>query len=131
MELPKGHSTIIPYLMLDGAHSFIKFMKSVFGGEIREDVLKYREDNKTIMHAEIIVGDSTIMFCETTEQWRPQPANLFIYVNSADETYSNAIKSGASSIMELRNQDYGRTCGVKDPFGNVWWITSLRSIDGK
>jgi len=27
--------------------------------------------------------------------------------------------------MQLSDQSYGRTCGVKDPCGNSWWITSV------
>ena len=27
-------------------------------------------------------------------------------------------------VMEIENKDYGRTGGVKDPFGNTWWIVA-------
>jgi len=35
------------------------------------------------------------------------------------------IAEGAVSLMEVENKDYGRSSGVTDPFGNVWWITSV------
>ena len=41
------------------------------------------------------------------------------------KTYHKALEMGASYIMEPADMEYGRSCGVKDPFGNVWWITSL------
>jgi uncharacterized glyoxalase superfamily protein PhnB len=85
-----------------------------------------REDGKTIMHSEIQIGGSTIMFADTTEQIKEQVAGLFIYVENADETYKKAIDAGATTVMELSNQDYGRTCGVNDPFGNTWWITTVK-----
>jgi uncharacterized glyoxalase superfamily protein PhnB len=50
---------------------------------------------------------------------------MFIYVEDADKTFQLALRNGAESIMELTNQEYGRSGGIKDPFGNIWWITSL------
>ena len=125
MNLPKGHQTIMPYLMLDGALKFIDFTKAIFDAEVNIEIHTLREDQKTVLHSEIQIGGSTIMFTDATKQWQTQTANLFIYVESADQTYIKALDFGAESVMGLSDQDYGRTCGVKDPFGNVWWITSL------
>lgn len=77
------------------------------------------------MHAEITLNGSTIMFTEETSDWPKQTANLFVYVQNADKTYLKALDNGAVSLMGMSDQDYGRTCGVTDPFGNVWWITSV------
>ncbi len=123
MNIPKGHQVVMPYLMVKGASKFTDFVKSVFNAEVT--MKKLREDGETIMHSEIQIGGSPIMFCDATQQWEPRTANLFIYVDNADETYEKAIGLGATTVMELSNQDYGRTCGVTDPFGNVWWITSI------
>jgi len=59
------------------------------------------------------------------EDWLPQPAGLFIYVENADEGFRKAKEAGAQVIMEPVDREYGRSCGVKDPFGNTWWITSV------
>lgn len=125
MNLPKGHQVIMPYLMVNGALKFIDFVKAVFNAELTTSMHKLREDTKTVLHSEVTIGGSTIMFTDATEQWKEQTANLFVYVDNADETYAKAITAGAVTVMELSNQDYGRTCGVTDPFGNVWWITSM------
>jgi uncharacterized glyoxalase superfamily protein PhnB len=66
------------------------------------------------------------MFCNEREQWKAQPGQLFIYVEDADSTYRTALQHGATNVMELSDQPYGRTCGVKDPCGNTWWITSVK-----
>jgi len=113
----------MPYLILKEAEKFSDFAKNVFGAKVIMNRL--REDEKTIMHSEISIGDSTLMFAGATEQWKPQTANLFIYVTNADEAYKKAIRAGATTVMELTDQDYGRTCGVIDPFGNTWWITAI------
>jgi PhnB protein len=124
MKIPNGHQTIMPYLILAGAEKFIEFTRKVFNAN--ETFKRTREDGKTIMHSEIQIGNSTIMFADTTEQIKEQVAGLFIYVENADETYKKAIDAGATTVMELSNQDYGRTCGVNDPFGNTWWITTVK-----
>ncbi|MDQ6905015.1 MAG: hypothetical protein M3139_18640 [Bacteroidota bacterium] len=43
-------------------------------------------------------------------------------MDDADETYKKAIEAGGISITEVADQSYGRSGGVKDPFGNSWWI---------
>ena len=44
------------------------------------------------------------------------------------ESFKKAIAEGATVLMELSDQNYGRTCGVTDPFGNIWWITSVDKL---
>jgi PhnB protein len=127
MKLPKGHQSIMPYLMLKGAMKFIDFTRNVFDAELTTDMHKLREDKTTVMHSEVVIGGSTIMFTDSTDQWPEQTANLFIYVDNADKRFKKAVDSGATVVMELSDQSYGRTCGVKDPFGNVWWITSVKN----
>ena len=123
MKIPQGHQSVMPYLILPEAENFSEFTKQVFGAKV--SLTKLREDEKTIMHSELMIGNSTIMFAGTTEQFTPQTAHLFVYVDNADETYQKALNNGATSVMGLSDQDYGRTCGVLDPFGNTWWITSV------
>ncbi len=123
MNLPINHQTIMPYLILDGASEFIDFTQKVFDSE-KSNTNVLRNDG-TIMHAEIILHGSTIMVADQTKDWTKHNSNLFVYVPNADETYQKALDHGATNLMGLSNQDYGRTCGVTDPFGNVWWITSV------
>ncbi|MEZ4883161.1 MAG: VOC family protein [Chitinophagales bacterium] len=122
MNIPENHQAVMPYLMVNKAEDFIKFAQEVFGASL--NFKRMRPDEITIMHAELQINGSTIMFCEATTDWLPQTANLFVYVPDADATYQKAIDLDATTVMELSDQDYGRTCGVKDSFGNIWWITS-------
>ena len=122
-KFPENHQAIMPYLMLENASAFKDFTTSVLGGEIT--ITRKREDSDLIMHSEVVINGCTIMFCDSTEQYKPWPANLFIYVENADDSYKKALENGATSEMEPADQSYGRSCGVKDPCGNVWWLTSL------
>ncbi|QMU27411.1 VOC family protein [Adhaeribacter radiodurans] len=122
MNIPNGHQSVMPYLMLNGAASFINFVQQVFDAKL---TMERKRNDHQIRHAEVQINTSTIMFCDATEEWKAQNANLFVYVPNADETYEKAINAGAETIMPLSDQDYGRTCGITDPTGNVWWITSI------
>jgi uncharacterized glyoxalase superfamily protein PhnB len=124
MEIPKVHQAVMPYLMLQNAARFIDFTKAVFNADVA--MQKNRDNENLIMHSEINISGSTIMFCDAPDQWRTATANLFVYVDDADKAYQRAIENGATTVMELSDQDYGRTCGVTDPCGNTWWITSIK-----
>ncbi len=127
MEIPSTHQKIMPYLILKNASKFIDFTKAVFNSQVTHK--SFRDDKKTILgHCELQIEGSTIMFSDATENFQPQTANLFVYVDDADKCFNMALDNGATIAMELSDQDYGRTCGVTDPFGNVWWITSLPQL---
>ncbi len=121
-KIPENYQTVMPYLIVKDAGKFIAFTQEVFGATETDNVMR---DEHTIMHAEIMIGGSTIMLADSTEKFSPRTAGLFIYVDDADETFKKAINAGSAVITELSNQSYGRSGGVQDPFGNVWWITSL------
>lgn len=122
LKIPKGYQRVMPYLIVKNAANFFTFVKKVFNAE--EKMREMRDEN-LIMHAEINIGGSTIMFADSTEEFKPRTAGFFIYVENSDETYNKAISEGAVSIREPSDQPYGRSGGVTDPFGNVWWITSV------
>ncbi|MBL0912211.1 MAG: VOC family protein [Bacteroidia bacterium] len=124
MNIPEGHQAIMPYLMLRNAPDFIRFCKDVFGAEL--NYIAHRDESRAIiMHAELDISGGTVMFCDATEDWPPQTANMFVYVSDADKTFRLAVNSGAAVIQEPADKEYGRSCGVTDPFGNTWWITSV------
>ena len=124
MNIPEGHQAVMPYLIVEGAVDFLAFTQKVFNAEL---IFKQMRDEKTMMHAEIKVGNSTIMFTDATDQFPAHTAGLFVYVDNADDAFQKAVLEGATIIMDLSDQDYGRTCGIKDPVGNVWWITSVKN----
>jgi PhnB protein len=126
MNIPKNHQVIMPYLIVNDALKFIDFTKNVFNATTLQAPI-LREDG-TVQHAEITIHTSTIMVTDETKDWEVQTANLFVYVPNADESFKKAIEEGAKVLMELSDKDYGRTCGVTDPFGNIWWIKSVNEF---
>ncbi|MEO6221359.1 MAG: VOC family protein [Ginsengibacter sp.] len=123
--VPEGYQTVMPYLIVKDAQKFIEFTEKVFNA-VENKSKRHMRDENIIMHSEIIIGSSTIMFADSTETYQPQTAGLFVYVDNADETFKKAIYNSATIINEVSDQPYGRSGGIKDPFGNVCWITSVK-----
>ncbi len=122
LSIPAGHQPLMPYLILRDAARFKIFVESAFGA--RESAL-YLNDDGTIMHAEVQLQGCTVMFGESSNTWPPQTAGLYLYVPNVDETFQKALAHGAQSVMPVAEKDYGRSGGVQDPCGNVWWLTQL------
>ena len=122
-DIPPQYQTVMPYLILEGADRFIIFMKEVFGATETDREMR-DEHASQIMHAEVMVGGSTIMLADATAQYPRRTAGLFIYTADADAAYTRAIGAGAIGIMPPSDMPYGRSCGITDPFGNTWWPTT-------
>ena len=123
MKIPEQYNRLMPYLIVKNAAAFQKFMQEVL--DAKEQMIVPNADG-TIMHGELKVGDCVIMFAEAGEQFPPMNAGMFIYVDDADTAYQKALTAGATTVegQEPSDKEYGRACGIKDPFGNTWWITS-------
>jgi uncharacterized glyoxalase superfamily protein PhnB len=118
--IPSGYHTVTPYLRVTGAAEFIQFLARAF--DAKENHRSLGPDG-AIVHADVTIGDSHVMLTEGMETFPTLPASIFLYVPDVDLTYQSAIEAGATSIMEPSDQFYGdRTGGVRDPFGNEWWI---------
>lgn len=124
MKIPVQYNQLMPYLIIKGTEDFKKFMEKVF--DAKEQMIVPGEDG-TVMHGELRVGNAVIMYAESGGQFAVMNAGMYIHVDNADATYKKALAAGAVTVegQEPSDKDYGRTCGVNDPFGNTWWITSL------
>jgi PhnB protein len=120
---PMGLRDVIPYLITEKAGKLIEFIAIVFDA----DVLDCAEtEDKKISNAILRVGDSIIEVADANEQWLPQPAALHVYVQDVDGVYERALQAGAASIFPPSDRDYGeRMGGIKDPFGNQWFVATL------
>lgn len=122
--IPEGYQRVMPYLIIRNADDFLSFTQRVFGAV---EKMISRNDDGTLRHGELYIGNSTIMYANASEQWTPMTAGLYVHVADADASYQLALNLGATSVMEPADQPYGRSCGVLDPFGNTWWITTTQS----
>jgi PhnB protein len=124
---PTAYPSVIPYLVLSDADRELDFVKAVFGAK---EMRVSRDPQGKIGHAEIRIGDSVVMLGQSSEQWPPSPAAIYVYVPDTDAAYERALKAGAASTWAPADQPYGdRNAGVKDSNGMQWWIaTHLENV---
>lgn len=128
--IPEGYHSVTPYLIIRGAAKALAFYKLAFGAT---EKLRMEAPDGRISHAEILIGDSTLMLADehpeigakSPESWGGSPVSLMLYVENVDQVFAQAVKAGAAVERPLADQFYGdRTGGLKDPFGHVWYVAT-------
>jgi uncharacterized glyoxalase superfamily protein PhnB len=126
--IPKGYHTVTPSIVVAGAAKAIDFYRKAFGAE---EVMRFPGPDGSIMHAEIRIGDSTIMLGdEMPDQGGKSPkayggtaVSFFVYKDNVDAAWKRAVDAGAKPIMPLIDQFWGDRAGcLEDPFGHKWWL---------
>lgn len=121
MYIPPGFSSVTPYFFVVEAERFVEFLLAAFGGE---ELGRSSRPDGNIANAQIRIGSSTVMVSEAPEQYKGMHGAYYLYVNDADASMKQALENGATLEMEVSDQPYGdRQGGVRDPFGNVWWLS--------
>lgn len=125
-RIPPGFGTVTPYFFVQGAARFLDFLVAGLGGhEIDRHMIGER-----IANAQVRLGTSTVMVSEASAAYPAMPASYYLYVDDADAAMVRAIAAGAEMIMDVADKPYqDRQGGVRDPFGNLWWL-SQRLVDG-
>ena len=119
--IPDGY-TVTPVLMVNDAAKLIDFLKKAFGAREKE---RFTDPTGRIVHAEVTLGDSIVQLSDAMGEWKTVQVPLLVYVTDTDSTYRRALKAGATSLREPMDAFHGdRTAGVKDSFGNSWWIAT-------
>ena len=127
MRIPPGFSSVTPYFFVKGADRFVAFLCEGLGGV---EALRHLRPDGLIANAQVVLGTSTVMVSETSPQYPPMPCSLYLYVNSADAAVARALLHGATLEMAVADMPYGdRQGGVRDPHGNLWWL-SERLVEG-
>lgn len=136
--VPKGYHTLTAGLTVQDAAAFIKFCKKAFGAT---EVMKMAGPGGSIMHADLLIGDTHIMCGDEMPGMGKQsakslgntPLTLHIYVADCDAALKKALKAGATVRMPMADMFWGDRYGtVEDPFGNVWALaTHIEDVDPK
>jgi len=117
---PQGLRSVQPYLHLREAHKMIPFLEAAFGAEAMG---VHTSPQGAVLHATIRIGNATLEIDEAHGGNQPMPCHLHVYVPDTDAVYAQALRAGATSIEAPRNAPYGdRAAGVKDAWGNSWFI---------
>jgi PhnB protein len=129
--IPDGYHSINVFLVVRNADKAIQFYKKAFGAE--ERFRMHGPDGKTIMHADLKIGDSVFMLTEESKEMKAlspesiggSPVTMYVYVKDVDSIFNQAISEGATELKPVRDQFYGDRSGyLRDPFGHLWSIAT-------
>jgi PhnB protein len=120
---PAGYNSVSVYIMANDAQRLIDFLgETLYAEKLR----CYERADGTIMHAEVQIEDSVVMIAQATAEYPAFPVWLHVYLPDVDAAYQRMLSAGGESV-DAPNQSQGdgdRRGGVKDPCGNVWWIST-------
>jgi len=129
--IPEGYHSINSYLVVRNAAKAIDFYKKAFRAE--ERFRMHGPDSRTIMHADLKIGDSIFMLTEESTEMKAlspesiggSPVSLYVYVKDVDAVFNQAVSEGATVLYPVRDQFYGDRSGyLKDPFGHLWSLAT-------
>ncbi|AUW56818.1 glyoxalase [Sphingobium sp. SCG-1] len=128
MTTPPGFATVTPYIFVNDAPAFLTFLVEGLGGvEIGRTI----GEGGRIANAQVRLGNCTVMASEAAAQWPAMPASYYFYVDDADMALKKALNAGGTLIMPVGDMPYGdRQGGVRDAFGNIWWISQRQEEGG-
>ncbi len=133
--IPDGMHTVTPSLWFNGnCKEAVDFYQKAFCAELPSPLVP-SPDGKTVMHAMVRIGDSSVMMADAFPgSWEAGPqgtatAGLWLYVEDCDGVYKRAVDAGCEVLMPMEDAFWGDRFGkVKDPFGHCWSIASHRWI---
>jgi PhnB protein len=127
--IPDGYHTVTPSLVVKGGAQAIEFYKKAFGAV--ENFRMPGPDGKSLMHAELKIGDSIVMLsdeqpnmgCKAPTSVGAATGSLFLYVKDVDAAFKKAVDAGAKVVTPPTDMFWGDRFGqVDDPFGHRWGL---------
>lgn len=128
--VPEDFHTITPHLVVRGVAEAIEWYSRALGAH--ELLRNTAPDGTSIMHAELLLGDSRFLVADEFPGATVSPASLggtpvtlHLYVPDVDALFRRAVDAGATVVMEVADQFWGDRYGMlTDPFGHRWSIAS-------
>ena len=135
-KIPDGYHSITPMLIVKDGLKAIEYYKKVFGAIDKGTMMM--PDNKSVAHAELMIGDSKIMLSDEFPGMKSlspttiggTPVSLYLYIEDVDKTFNLAVAEGGKSLFPVQDRFYGDRHGsIQDPFGHIWSIaTHLKDL---
>ena len=130
-NVPTGHRTATPFLIVKNAAEAIDFYTRAFGAK----ELMRVEDNGRISHAQFRIGNSRFMLTDENleagvrgpRSYGGSPLRIFLYVAKVDTFVGRAVAIGAKLQQPVDEKRYGDRSGcLEDPFGYTWHVATHR-----
>jgi PhnB protein len=122
-RIPNGYNNTNQFVIVKGgATNFIEFVTKIFGAKERVEARTPDRDG-LLIHAEVALGNATLMLADSKDDWPFTPAFIQVYVQDAQATLDRATTRGAELVTKV-SKFYGgfKLARFKDPFGNIWWL---------
>lgn len=129
--IPEGFNTVSTYLIVKDAEKAMAFYEKAFGA--KPGVRLAGPGGQGTMHAEVIIGNSTVMLTDESPQWEMKSpetlggaaASLHVYVEDVDAMFDRAVAAGCTVVAPIMDAFWGDRYGkVVDPFGHQWGIAT-------
>lgn len=120
-----GRCAVRPYLY--GRRDSLDLLTRALGAEIVARV-EYAHGGS---HIEACVDDSIVVL-ELSEAppSGATKASIYVYVPDVDAAHREALACGATELDPPGDKPYDeRSSGVRDAFGNTWWLSTYRKPD--
>jgi len=116
-----GKGTMRPYVY--GRLDLPDFVKKVFDAVELE-----RNKLPSGFHIQTEIGDSVMVLSAMDPPYEEATrGSIYVYVPNVDATYQRALAAGATSISQPTDKPWkGRAAGVRDSFGNVWYLETYK-----
>jgi len=128
---PAVRTFAAPRIAFKNVVKALEFYRDAFGAK---ETFRF-ETEGGIGHAEMMIGDSVIMFAEewpegdrySAETWGHSPISMNIEVPDVDAFVEHAVAAGAKLVRPPADQFYGyRDAILLDPFFYTWNIRTLK-----
>jgi|HubBroStandDraft_4_1064222.scaffolds.fasta_scaffold03698_4 PhnB protein len=119
-----------PRIAFKNTAKAIEFYHAAFGAK---ELMRFAIGDQ-IPHAEISIGDSTIMLADewpeggrfSAETLGHSPISISLSVPDVDAFFQHAVDAGATIVLPVKDQFYGRREGtLRDPFGYQWSVSTV------
>ena len=118
--------TVFPCITFRDAHASFDWLERALGAE---RIALHEDDQGRVAHAELRIGQSTIMAGDEragSQATPPGVSVVYVVVEDADVAYRRARDAGAD-VTEPVDQDYdSRDVTVTDLDGNRWSLGTYR-----
>lgn len=128
--IPAGFNSLSAHLIVNDGLAAIEFYKKALGAQ--EVMRMMSPDGQALMHAQLKVGNSTLMLasefppnCLSPKSRGGSSVYLHIYTENADALFDRAVAAGCVIKMPMSDTFWGDRYGqVEDPFGHQWSIAT-------
>ena len=128
---PERMTTVVPSLHLADHDAALAFYEQGLGAKQVSKMMM--SDGKALMHAEVMLGDSVIMFSgeipemgsKSPKTLGGSPMSLYVYSDDVDKAHAKAVAQKGVAKQPVMDQPWGdRTGSVVDPSGHEWMLAT-------